>query len=133
MATAPGSGPKPAGMPSASIDGMSPFQKGVVATDFSETAEDALNAGSHLVREEVMTFEETRKSARQFAPSRDSLVGAIQEEFSEMPCMRLTRAQFRRLWNLTAADSDQLVRGLIASGFLSEDPEGRIGRPVETY
>jgi hypothetical protein len=80
-----------------------------------------------------MTVEETRKSARKFAPSRDWLIGAIQEEFSEMPCMRLTRAQFRRLWNLTATDSDQLVRGLIASGYLSEDTEGRIGRPVETY
>jgi hypothetical protein len=85
------------------------------------------------MREEVMTVEETRKSARKAALSRDSLIGAIHEDFEEMPCMRLTRAQFRRLWNLTAGDSDQLVRGLIASGFLSEDTEGRIGRPAEKY
>jgi len=47
--------------------------------------------------------------------------------------MRLTRAQFRRLWNLTTADSDQLVSGLIASGFLSEDIDGRIRRRSDRY
>lgn len=58
----------------------------------------------------------------------ESLARAIREEFVEMPCMRLTRAQFRRLWDLTPAESDQLVGDLIATGFLLEDPQGRIGR-----
>jgi hypothetical protein len=64
-------------------------------------------------------------------PTRDPLLGAIREDFAEMPGMRLTRAQFRRLWNLTDTESDQLVCHLIASGFLCEDPYGRIGRRAE--
>ena len=80
-----------------------------------------------------MTRDKTGDVVRKAASSRDSLVGAIREEFAEMPCMRLTRAQFRRLWNLTTADSDQLVSGLIASGFLSEDIDGRIRRRSDRY
>lgn len=75
----------------------------------------------------------TRTADRTMVPTRESLVRAIREEFVEMPCMRLTRAQFRRLWNLSPAHSEQLVGGLIASGFLSEDTEGRIGRPADGY
>jgi hypothetical protein len=63
----------------------------------------------------------------------DSLVGAIREEFTEMPCMRLTRAQFRRLWHLTAIDSERLVDDLIAMGFLAEDPQGRICRGPQVH
>jgi hypothetical protein len=80
-----------------------------------------------------MTGEQTGDVVRKAPSSRDSLLGAIREEFAEMPCMRLTRAQFRRLWNLTTADSDQLVSGLIASGFLSEDIDGRIRRRSDRY
>jgi hypothetical protein len=58
----------------------------------------------------------------------EAILGAIREEFVEMPCMRLTRAQFRRLWHLTPAESERLVGDLIALGFLAEDPQGRIGR-----
>ena len=56
------------------------------------------------------------------------LISAILEEFAEMPCMRLTPAQFRRLWNLTPAESERLIGNLIAIGFLSEDPQGRVCR-----
>lgn len=59
---------------------------------------------------------------------KEAILGAIREEFVEMPCMRLTHAQFRRLWHLTPAESDRLVGDLIAVGFLAEDPQGRIGR-----
>jgi hypothetical protein len=58
----------------------------------------------------------------------EAILGAIREEFVEMPCMRLTHAQFRRLWHLTAVESERLVGDLIAVGFLTEDPQGRIGR-----
>ena len=61
-------------------------------------------------------------------PAHGSLLIAIREDFAEMPGMRLTRAQFRRLWNLTDSESNQLVCRLIASGFLSVDACGRIGR-----
>ena len=56
------------------------------------------------------------------------LISAILEEFAEMPCMRLTRAQFRRLWHLTPAEGERLISNLIAIGFLSEDPQGRVCR-----
>jgi hypothetical protein len=80
-----------------------------------------------------MTGTGTPTAARKGIRQPLSLVGAIREEFVEMPCMRLTRAQFRRLWNLSPADSEQLVVSLIASGFLSEDTEGRIGRRDTGY
>ena len=63
----------------------------------------------------------------------DSLLGAIREEFAEMPCMRLTRAQFRRLWSLSPDESDRLVAELIAAGYLSEDSQGRIGRAPQAH
>jgi hypothetical protein len=59
------------------------------------------------------------------------LVHAIRDEFVEMPCMRLTRAQFRRLWNLTAAECEDVVVHLTDSGFLAEGRDGRLGRQVE--
>jgi hypothetical protein len=63
----------------------------------------------------------------------DALVGAIREEFTEMPCMRLTRAQFRRLWHLTVDESNRLISELIAAGFLVEDAQGRIGRAPHAH
>jgi hypothetical protein len=63
----------------------------------------------------------------------ESLVAAIQDEFAEMPGMRLTRAQFRRLWHLTPAESEQLVGNLIDTGYLAEDRQGLIGRRQERY
>jgi hypothetical protein len=59
------------------------------------------------------------------------LVHAIRDEFAEMPCMRLTRAQFRRLWNLTAAECEDVVAHLTKTGFLAEGRDGRLGRQVE--
>jgi len=63
----------------------------------------------------------------------NSVVASIQAEFAEMPCMRLTRAQFRRLWHLTPTESEHLVGDLIAIGFLTEDDRGQIGRRPERY
>ncbi len=64
---------------------------------------------------------------------KDCVTEAIRAEFAEMPCMRLTRAQFRRLWHLTPTESEQLVGDLITIGFLTEDGQGRIGRRPERY
>ena len=41
--------------------------------------------------------------------------------------MRLTRAQFGRLWNLDPSQCEEVVGELIARGDLSEDDSGRIG------
>ena len=65
------------------------------------------------------------------AQKHDSLVQAIREEFAEMPCMRLTRAQFQRLWHLRPTESDRLVDELTALGFLAEDSQGRICRSLQ--
>ena len=65
--------------------------------------------------------------ARQSAPPRDHLLRAIASEYREMPVMRLTLAQFGRLWNLDASECEEVVRELIVRGDLSEDDEGRIG------
>jgi hypothetical protein len=59
---------------------------------------------------------------------RRSQIEAIRDEFIEMPCMRLTRAQVRRLWHLTSEETERLVGDLIAVGFLAEDSQGRLGR-----
>ncbi len=65
--------------------------------------------------------------ARQSAPPLEHLLRAIAGEYREMPGMRLTLAQFGRLWNLDASECEEVVRELIARGDLSEDDEGRIG------
>ena len=69
----------------------------------------------------------SRAIARQSAPPRDHLLRAIASEYREMPGMRLTLAQFGRLWNLDASECEEVVRELIARGDLSEDDDGRIG------
>jgi hypothetical protein len=68
-----------------------------------------------------------RAIARQPGPPRDHLLRAIAGEYREMPGMRLTRDQFRRLWSLDAAQCEEVVRELIARGDLSECRDGRIG------
>ncbi len=75
------------------------------------------------------TFAHSQKDVRRG----DSVVASIREEFAEMPGMRLTRAQFQRLWHLTPTESEQLVGDLIAIGFLTEDVQGRLGRRPERH
>jgi hypothetical protein len=67
------------------------------------------------------------------APRDDAMMSIIRSEFTEMPDMRLSRAQFRRLWHLTAAASEHLVRELIAAGFLVEDVHGRLSRAQRAH
>lgn len=68
--------------------------------------------------------------------SRDSLptsalLCVIRGEFREMPGMRLTRDQFRRLWNLTAAECDRVLTHLLQDDFLIEGPNGRFARKAD--
>jgi hypothetical protein len=58
----------------------------------------------------------------------ENLARIIRSEFDEMPGMRLTRAQFRRLWHLTEVECERLLGHFLASGFLAESGLG-IGRP----
>lgn len=50
----------------------------------------------------------------------------VRREFNEMPGMRLTRAQIRRLWNLSSSECDEIVDALIGDGFLVETSTGHL-------
>ena len=52
----------------------------------------------------------------------------IQLVFMEMPEVRLTRHQIRRLLNLPIEVCEEAVRVLLNSGFLTESLEGVLGR-----
>ena len=60
------------------------------------------------------------------APCSQSTIDVVRREFNEMPGMRLTRAQIRRLWNLSLGDCDVVVDALIADGFLVETSSGHL-------
>lgn len=57
-------------------------------------------------------------------PSLDILVVRIRGEYREMPGMRLTVAQARRLWQLDAGQCDAVLEALVAEGFLVRTHDG---------
>ena len=60
-----------------------------------------------------------------FASIEDSkLLVRIRMEFLEMPGMRLTRSQARRLWNLNQIACDQVLDALVEDGFLKQASDG---------
>ena len=54
----------------------------------------------------------------------DDVLRRVQGEFLEMPGLRLTAAQARRLWNLDEAACDLLLRALVDAKFLFETRTG---------
>jgi hypothetical protein len=54
------------------------------------------------------------------------LLSVIQGEYREMPGMRLTRAQFQRLWRLSEIECTRAISALMTEGFLGEDGRGRL-------
>lgn len=61
-------------------------------------------------------------------PRLDTLLDVVRAEFREMPGMRLSRAQMRRLWQIDHQQCDALTRHLLAEGFLREDDRGHLRR-----
>lgn len=55
------------------------------------------------------------------------LVRRIRGEYLEMPGLRLTAHQAERLFGLSAATCDVVMRTLVASGFLSRMRDGTLG------
>jgi hypothetical protein len=55
----------------------------------------------------------------------DQVARLIQAEFDEMPGMRLTFAQVRRLWNLSECDCRDALAQLCEVGQLTRDRTGR--------
>jgi hypothetical protein len=58
----------------------------------------------------------------------DDVLRRVQGEFLEMPGMRLTEAQARRLWNLDAASCRALLNTLVDSKFLFRTRDGAFMR-----
>jgi len=56
----------------------------------------------------------------------------IQIAFMEMPEMRLTRAQVRRLLNLSTDACERALAVLVQSGFLTESLDGALARGTST-
>ena len=60
-------------------------------------------------------------------PAND-LLRRIQGEFLEMPGLRLTEPQARRLWNLDAISCSTVVSVLLDAGFLCKTSDGSLMR-----
>jgi hypothetical protein len=61
----------------------------------------------------------------------DDVVRRVQGEFLEMPGLRLTEAQARRLWGLDAASCGALLGRLVDANFLFQTRDGAFMR-IET-
>jgi hypothetical protein len=60
--------------------------------------------------------------------SRAVITERIRGEFREMPGLRLTLAQARRLWSLDSAICDEVLSQLVDAGFLLKRPDGTFCR-----
>jgi len=58
----------------------------------------------------------------------DEVLRRVQCEFLEMPGLRLTAPQARRLWGLDAASCDALLGALVESRFLFKTRDGAFTR-----
>ena len=56
----------------------------------------------------------------------DDICRIVREEYERMPRMRLTFAQFRRVWHLSEPEGAYVLQALLANGVLVTDAEGRI-------
>jgi hypothetical protein len=73
--------------------------------------------------------------SRESIRANEDVLRRVQGEFLEMPGLRLTEAQARRLWNLDAASCSALLTALVESQFLFRTRDGAFmriehGRPA---
>jgi hypothetical protein len=61
-------------------------------------------------------------------PSNDEMLRRVQGEYLEMPGLRLTEPQARRLWGLDAASCDALLGALVDAKFLFRTRDGAFMR-----
>lgn len=61
-------------------------------------------------------------------PATDDVLRRVQGEFLEMPGLRLTEAQARRLWGLDATACAALLAALVNANFLFRTREGAFMR-----
>lgn len=62
------------------------------------------------------------------ASTTDEVLRRVQGEFLEMPGLRLTQPQARRLWGLDAASCDALLGALVEANFLFRTRDGAFMR-----
>jgi hypothetical protein len=65
---------------------------------------------------------------RTSAPGIPALLVRVQSEFREMPGLKLTEAQARRLWGLDGNTCHVVLVTLIERGFLKRSPNGHYVR-----
>jgi hypothetical protein len=58
----------------------------------------------------------------------EEILGIIEDEFAEMPGMRLTEGQFQRLWALPPTEYREVTAALIDRGVITRDAGGRYCR-----
>ena len=58
----------------------------------------------------------------------ESVVRRVKSEFLEMPGLRLTFAQARRLWGLSEEDCQRVIDVLVGSCFLQRTETGEVVR-----
>jgi hypothetical protein len=66
--------------------------------------------------------------AHESAVSIDEVIRRVQGEFLEMPGLRLTEPQARRLWGLDATSCGTLLRALVEAKFLFRTRDGAFMR-----
>ena len=71
---------------------------------------------------------QSRESRVELSPINPELLRTIEGEFAEMPGMRLTEAQFRRLWALDSTECQRVTTLLVRKGVLAQDGGGRYCR-----
>lgn len=58
----------------------------------------------------------------------DRIVRRVREEFLEMPGLRVTPVQARRLWGLDGDRCDEVIAALVAAAFLKWTAGGAVTR-----
>lgn len=81
-----------------------------VAQSVVDTAEKQTGLESHMQTTAVVRHEDVLRR--------------VKGEFLEMPGMRLTAAQARRLWNLDTAQAEALLIALVEAHILSRTRDG---------
>jgi hypothetical protein len=69
-----------------------------------------------------------RQERKSRLPDVPGLLTRIQGEYLEMPGLKLTPAQARRLWGLELAECEQLLDHLVGSRFLKRTADGAYQR-----
>lgn len=66
--------------------------------------------------------------SRELDRAAEEVLRRVRGEFLEMPGLRLTHAQARRLWGLDAKSCDALLGALVESNFLYKTRDGAFMR-----